>query len=165
MPREQWRRNLWTQGLCTPWRTSFFSLFHVHFIYSYLSEPEYYKSVWPAQLSRSGWKWASSADLPGGLGSIGCLWFNSKGDQSCYQLRPDQPSGWQALVAGQLINHHCPSPQTTRNHFLREVDWFLIGEEEEEDGRLCGGGIGATISTELLTSPLQWTKQPIDLPY
>ena len=87
-----------------------------------------------------------------------------KDDQSCYQLRPDQPSGWQALVAGQLINHHCPSPQTTRNHFLREVGWFLIGEEEE-DGRLCGGGIGATISTELLNSQLQWTKLPIDSPY
>ena len=82
-------------------------------------------------------------------------------DQSCYQLSPDdQPPVWQPLAAGQLINHHCPTPDSTRNHFLSEIGWFLVGQE---DGR-CGID-GAAILTELLTPDLQWVSLPILSPF
>ena len=81
-------------------------------------------------------------------------------DQSCYQLSPDQSSGWQPLGEGQLINHHCPSPESTRNHFLRETGWFLVGQE---DGRCRNDS--AAMSTELLTPELQWVQLPITSPF
>ena len=79
-------------------------------------------------------------------------------DQSCYQLSPGQPSGWQPLGAGQLMNQFCPQPTYIRSHPL-EVGWFLIGQKDH-----CGSS-GAAMTTELLTPQLQWIQTQIMSPY
>ena len=66
-------------------------------------------------------------------------------DQSCYQLSPEKPSGWQPLGEGQHVNQFCSYPFRTRSHPL-QAGWFLIGQKDN-----CVSSGGAAISTELLT--------------
>ena len=84
-----------------------------------------------------------------------------KDDQSCYLLSPDQPLSWQPLAAGDMSSWHCPDPRYTRNHFLKENGWFLVGQSDH-----CGDDINAAgVSTELLNPQLQWTQPTISSPY
>ena len=87
-----------------------------------------------------------------------CGSLNNTDDQSCYQLSPDQPSGWQPLGAGQHFNQFCARPQYTRSHPL-QAGWFLIGQKDN-----CGSS-GAALSTELLTPELQWITPSISNPF
>ena len=64
-----------------------------------------------------------------------CGSWTNRDDQSCYQLSPDQPSGWQPLGEGQHINQFCTLPQRTRSHPLQD-GWFLIGQKDN-----CGGEV------------------------
>ena len=78
-------------------------------------------------------------------------------DLYCYQLSPDQPSGWLPLGT-QPPNIQCTYPSTTRNHLL-QAGWFLIGQKDHCEGP------GAAINTELLTPDLQWINLPISNPW
>ena len=83
------------------------------------------------------------------------------GDQSCYQLSPDQPTAWTPLP-GDLLNDHCPYPWATRSHYLEHHGWLIVGKEPQ-DGH-CSNRIDA-MNSELLTLQLQWTQTRITSPY
>ena len=78
-------------------------------------------------------------------------------DKSCYQLSPDNPSGWEPLPS--LTNTFCPNPHDTRNVQLPTGEWLLLGQKDH-----CGSD-GADISSELLNAELQWSQPRIDNPY
>ena len=78
-------------------------------------------------------------------------------DKSCYQLSPDNPSGWEPLPS--LTNTFCPVPEHTRNVQLPTGEWLLLGQKSH-----CNID-GADISSEMLNAELQWSQPRINNPY
>ena len=79
-------------------------------------------------------------------------------DKSCYQLSPDNPSGWEPLPS--LTNTFCPYPTMTKNVQLPTGEWLLLGQGVDAIGPLL-----FNISSELLNAQLQWSQPRIKNPY